>query len=328
MNLPSVVGNPRIARLLWVCACILVARISGAAQAFTPEGKELSFTTAYNYVAFGGHFRSDGSKTPEAAAKAQSVLFGLEYGITDKFAVTFSVPIVATRYASANPPSDVLKVLFNEALQSVGHGFYGHQFLDDGQYHATIQDLYFSARYNLLQHSFLLTPFVAVGTPSHDYAYVGEAAPGRNLPEVQFGTYVGRGLGPFLRNAFVEGQFSCAIPEESLNVRTVRTNLAFEFDYLFTRKFAVRGIANWQHTFNGLHFPRDLTTPELALTHERLLKANYWHLGGGIAYSVTPKTDISADFVTFVSGSDTHYGTGVSVSVTRAINLGFRKQQD
>lgn len=322
------VGKSRLARLICMWLWVSVARTPAAAQAFTPEAKELSFTTAYNYVAFEGHFRSDGTRTPEAAAKAQSVLFGLEYGITDRLALTFSVPIIATRYASTNPPSDVLQTLFNEAVQAVGHGFYGHQFLDDGQYHATIQDLYFSARYKLVERPFLLTPFVALGTPSHNYAYVGEAAPGRNLPEVQLGTYAGRDLGPFLRHAFVEGQFSLAIPEQSLNVRTVRTNLALEFDYLISRKFAVRGIANWQHTFSGLHFPQDLTTPELTLTHERLLKANYCHVGGGVAYSITPKTDISADFVTFVSGSDTHYGTGLSVSVTRAFNLGFRKHQD
>jgi hypothetical protein len=328
MNLSQLVGKPRWACWIWVCVWIAGTRTPATAQAFTPEVKELSFTTSYNYVAFGGHFRSDGSRTPEAAAKAQSVLFGLEYGITDKLAVTFSVPIVATRYASNNPPSDVLRGLFEETLQAVGPGFYRHEFLDDGQYHATIQDFYISARYRVMERPLLLTPFVAVGTPSHDYAYVGEAAPGRNLPEVQLGTFAGRDLGPFLRHAFMEGQFSFAIPESSLTVRTVRTNLAFEFDYLFTRKFAVRGIANWQHTFNGLHFPRDLTTPELALTHERLLKANYWHLGGGVEYSVTPKTDISADFVTFLTGSDTHYGTGVSFSVTRAFNLGSRKHRD
>jgi hypothetical protein len=98
-----------------------------------------------------------------------------------------------------------------------------------------------------------------------------------------------------------------------------------ELGYFLTRKLAVRGTGNWQHTFNGSHFPEDLTTPELALTHERLLKANYWHLGGGAAYAISPKTDVSADFVTFLTGSDTHYGNGVSIGISRSFIFRFGK---
>lgn len=95
------------------------------------------------------------------------------------------------------------------------------------------------------------------------------------------------------------------------------------------RKFAVRGLGQYQHTFNGLHFPTDLTTPELVLTHERLLKANYWHLGGGVSYAINSKTDVSADAVTFLSGSDTHYGTGLALRISRTFALkghGYRQK--
>jgi hypothetical protein len=288
-----------------------------SAQAWVPDKGEGSFSTSYNYIAFQGHFRSDGSRTPEAASRAQSVLFDLEYGVTDKLALTFSMPVVAARYASTNPPSAALLGLFGQAVQAVGPGSYRHQFLDDDRYHATLQDIQFSARYNVVSRPFALTPFVALVVPSHDYAYVGEAAPGRNFREFQFGASVGKRLEPFLPNAYVHGQISFAIPQESLHLRTNRTNLSLESGYFLTRKLAARGFGDWQHTFNGLHFPADLTTPELTLTHERLLKANYWHLGGGVSYAVTPRTEVSADVVTFLAGSDTHYGTGVSVRITR-----------
>ena len=206
-------------------------------------------------------------------------------------------------------------------MQSVDAGFYQHPFLDDLHYHTTAQDFRFNVRYRLVSHPVVITPFIGSVLPSHDYAYVGEAAPGRNLKELQFGTDVGRRLNPFLRRAYLDGQIAFAIPEQALNIRTTRTNLALEMGYLLNRRLAFRGFAHWQHTLNGLHFPEDLTTPEIILTHERLLKANYWHLGGGVSYALTPKTDVSADVVTFLSGSDTHYGTGVSMRIARSFTL-------
>jgi hypothetical protein len=299
---------------------LLMSAFAGhaAGQAWVPDKGEGSVSTAFNYISFKGHFTSDGDKTPEAGAKAQSVLFDLDYGITNKLALTVSVPIVAARYADTNPPSPVLLGLFNQAVRTVGAGFYGHGFLDDERYHPTLQDINLNVRYNVLSRPLVVTPFIALVVPSHDYAYVGEAAPGRNLWEFQFGTSLGRQLDPVLPNAYAHTQISFAVPQESLNVRTTRTNISLEFGYALTRKFSARGLSNWQHTFNGLHFPADLTTPELVLTHERLLKANYWHLGGGISFAVTPKTEVSADVVTFLTGSDTHYGTGLSIRITRS----------
>jgi hypothetical protein len=305
--------------LLFVISALFTA--SGAGQAWMPEKGEGTVSTSFNYVNFEGHFRSDGSRTPEAASKSRSFLFDVEYGLTDRLAVTISLPVVSARYASNNPTSDTLLILFGQTVQAVDEGFYKHQFLDDLHYHTTPQDFRFNVRYHLVSHPVVITPFIGSVLPSHDYAYVGEAAPGRNLKELQFGTDVGRRLNPFLRRAYLDGQIAFAIPEQALNIRTTRTNLALEMGYLLNRKLAFRGFGHWQHTLNGLHFPEDLTTPEIILTHERLLKANYWHLGAGVSYAITPKTDVSADVVTFLSGSDTHYGTGVSMRIARSFTL-------
>lgn len=97
--------------------------------------------------------------------------------------------------------------------------------------------------------------------------------------------------------------------------------------YLLKRTLAVRGFTQWQHTFNGLHFPADLTTPERVLTHERLLKANFIHLGAGATFSLTPKIDLEADAVTFLSGSDTHYGAGVAVGISRSFSPAFPRNK-
>ncbi|HET7104554.1 MAG TPA: hypothetical protein VFI20_10755 [Terracidiphilus sp.] len=314
-------GDKIMLRRACLCALLVIFPAGSLGQALVPLKGEATLSTAYEYISFEGHFRSDGSRTPEAASKAQSVIFDLEYGVSDRLAITVSLPIVASRYASTNPPSDVLRVLFDETVQTLGAGFYNHQFLDDLQYHATLQDLRFSARYNVSSHPVVVTPFLGSVIPSHDYAFVGESAPGRNLKEFQLGTDVARRLDPLLRKAYVDGQFAYALPEASLDVRTTRANVSLEAGYLLKRSLAVRGFGQWQHTFNGLHFPADLTTPERALTHERLLKANYWHLGGGVSYAVSQNVEVSADMVTFLTGSDTHYGSGVVFRVSRSLML-------
>lgn len=308
-------------QLVFCCALVIVSPARSVGQAWVPEKGEGTFSTSFDYIAFQGHFRSDGSRTPEAAARARSFIFEIEYGLTNKLAVKVAVPIVSARYASNNPPSDVLLLLFQQVIQQVGASFYTHQFLDDQKYHSTWQDFQFNVRYNLSTRPLIVTPFIGSTIPSHDYAYVGEAAPGRNFKEIEFGVDLARRLNPIVRKAYLDGEVSFAIPESALNVRTTRANSSIELGYLLTRKLALRGVGQYQHTFHGLHFPADLTTPEITLTHERLLKANYWHLGGGASYALNPKTELSATVVTFLSGSDTHYGTGVALQVSRSFNL-------
>jgi hypothetical protein len=274
---------------------------------------------------FKGHLGDKGQREPEAASRAKNVVFDVEYGVTDKLAVSFSLPIVTTRYNSTNPPSAVIRTLFSQTLQAIAPIVYHHDFLDDGAYHSTVTDMQFELRYNLMTDPLVLTPFVGVVIPSHAYAYVGESAPGRNLREFQFGANIGRRLNPFLRKAYVHEQISFAIPQASLGFRTTRMNLSSEFGYFVNRRIAVRGIGNWQHTFDGIGSLAELTTPELELTHERLLKISYWHVGGGVSYSLNPRTDLSVDFIKFLSGRVTHYGSGFNIRITRSFTLKSRR---
>jgi hypothetical protein len=298
--------------------CIGAAPLGCQGQAWVPEKAEGSFSTIYTYLAVKGHFSTDGNKLFVGAARDQSVTFDFEYGLTNKLALEFSIPIVAARYADVVPSSDFLRTEFNQAIQILGPAFYRSPFLDDLSYHAAVQDIRINLRYQVRASPLVLTPFFTFVTPSHSYPFVGEASPGRNLREYQFGVNVGRRLNPFLANAYSQGQFSFTVPEEAAGLRTYRTNLSLELGYFLTRSLTVRGLGSWQHTLVGLRFPQDVTSPELALTHERLLKANYWHAGGGVSYSVTPKTVIFADVVTFLTGRDTHFGSGISVGVSRS----------
>jgi hypothetical protein len=63
-----------------------------------------------------------------------------------------------------------------------------------------------------------------------------------------------------------------------------------------------------------LVFPGEVNTPDLLYQHDRLLRDNYWHAGGGLAYSF-PQVDVFATYIAFVGGTDTH--------AARALTIGF-----
>jgi hypothetical protein len=309
-------------------ALMLMAGLQSASgQAWVPEKGTGDFSTSYNYLSSQGHLGVTGGREPEAAALAQNALFEVDYGITDRLALTVFLPIVTISYNDTNPPPQFLRGLFDQAKQSIASGTYTHDFLDDGSYHTSLQDLHIDARYNVALHPLVVTPFVAFVIPSHDYAYVGEASPGRNLKEFQFGANLGRQLNPLLRKAYVQSRIAFTIPEAAMNIRTTRMNIDSELGYNFTRRFAVRGIGSWQYTFSGISSLDQLTTPELELTHERLLRNRYWHAGGGVSFALNSKTEVSADYITFVSGRVTHYGNSLSIGISRSFSIKGRRAQ-
>jgi hypothetical protein len=102
-------------------------------------------------------------------------------------------------------------------------------------------------------------------------------------------------------------------------------------DYFINRRLQVRGEVFWQRTYGGfrfgsptlpsLPFPGDVSTPELFYQHDRLLRDNYWHTGGGLGYSF-PHVDVFATYIAFVGGSDTHTGRALTITFMLPFQLG------
>ena len=116
-----------------------------------------------------------------------------------------------------------------------------------------------------------------------------------------------------------------------MGISTNRSNVRAEADYVIKRTLQVRGLVSWQRTHGGLRFgsptstdlpfPGEVNTPDLLYQHDRLLRDNYWHAGGGLAYSF-PQFDVLATYVAFVSGSDTHAGRALTISFAIPFRLG------
>jgi hypothetical protein len=294
-----------------VMTCLLCAPAALVAQAWLPSKGDGSVSFGVQTTSVQGHFDSDGTKLPVAKSRAINLLFGLSYSFTDRFTADVSLPLVITKFTG---DQNDLKFHFHSVVPA---------HLDDGSSHSTFQDFHIDLRYNVLRDSkrrglsdVAVTPFFSFIVPSHSYAYHGESAFGRYLREYVLGISVGRLLSPVLRRAYAQGQYSYAFVQkanEANDISLNHSNVDIELGYFLPHSLSVFGFGSWLHTYGGLSIAEVMANPQLIPIHDRLLGANYWHLGTGANYSLTRSVDLSFSYVTYLSGANTHYGRVVTV---------------
>ena len=271
------------------------------AQAWVDPKGETSVSLTYQFSNFLGHSDVHGKAHPENGSQAQIVTLELEHSLTDRLAVSFSVPYLAARFC-CNPAPGFPRTGIN-----------------DGHYHATWQDYHFELRYNVLEKPLVVTPSLAFVIPSHHYQTIRAEAVGRDLREAHIGVDVGRLLDPLFTKAYVDAHLAYVFSEKALGISTNRTAADGAVGYFVTPRFTARVIAAYQKTHGGLTsddiFGGQLT-PELQLGHDRLVRNNYLRAGFAGSFAVSPLVDLYAGYVKNLWGTDTHYGYGISAGVS------------
>lgn len=301
--------NPRL-RLLFatkIVAALVSAPSPVIAQAFTnPQGVG-SVTAFWQYVDNTGHRLSDGYLRKAGQSVTSSAAIELEYGVTDRLSASLGVPYVFAKYTGKMPPPSGLPV---DAC---------------GCWHSSLQDFSLSARYRLGDDVWAVTPLLRYTRPSHDYSYQGEAVVGRNLQEAQLGVSLGTRFVGFLPMASVQATYVYSFVEKVLDIPLNRSNGFFELGYVVKRRLYVRATGTWQRTHGGLRFgsvtgnpfppPGELNTRDRFLQRDRVLRSNYWQVGGGLSYSAGP-VDLFTSITKYVAGTDSHNGQAYNVGAT------------
>jgi len=287
---------------------------SATAQAWLPPGGSGSISLSYQTISNTGHRRSNGFLVEAGQSLNMGLYLEGEYSLTNRLSLAASLPYVFGKSTTVNPPPFPIPYFPWDQCHCWQSGW---------------QDFGFTARYNLVHASggaFALTPSVSAGVPSHNYEFRGESVLGRDLKEVRIGVDAGQRLDAISPNLFVEGHYSYAFVERVIDVSNNRSNASVEATYLLLkRKLAPRGIASWQRTHGGLLFgspppaslvfPGEVNTPERLAQHDRLLRDNYFHAGGGFSYAFL-RMDVFASYIAFVSGTDTHAGRALTLGVS------------
>src|SRR5712691_8302050 len=269
-------AHPRIACVsAFLLALHLLCGTAGA-QAFVSARGEASVSLTYqNYVVV-GHFDAQGHKNTNGGTESHALVTELDYGVTDSFGLTVSLPFIASKYTG--PPS----YFVGTHLTFPGR-------LDDGTYHAAFQDLRFEARRVFWAGPVALAPFVGVSFPTHDYETVGEAVPGRHRRDLQFGTNVGADLDRLLSGLYVQGRYAYGTAERVNNFPFTRSNIDLEGGYAIVPRVVIRALMDRQIRHQGP------SLDELAadwVDHDRFIAPSYLNLGGGVSVSLTGSTDI------------------------------------
>lgn len=300
--------------LLGSITLLAIAPTAVLPQAWVPAQRGLTVYTGYQYLDAEKHLFSvdippeaggDGSNRLDLGQiSAQTVLFGVDYGITSRLAASASVAYVASRYQGQVP--DNLEI-------------------DDGTWNDGFQDASIGLRYMVLRAPIVLTPTIQAGFPTHSYETLGHAALGRDLNEIRLGVnmgWVGRSV---LSGVYLHGGYSYAYVEKADGMRPNRSDVTLEAGYFLTQKLVLRANGTYAHTHEGLDWIDDLAHDEGPGdahfdAHDRLAKTVATTVGGGLSYAFGG-ANVSLGVLTTLSGENTHDSTVAMFSVSRNLEL-------
>ena len=286
-------------RLLARTIAVLLLPASAFAQAFTPPPRVGSATIGWQWVDNTGHILTDGTLFPRGQSVTTSLLAEVDYGVTERFAATLSVPFVFARYTGDLPPFSGLE---RDACRC---------------WHESFQDLSFGGRYRFGDEFWALTPSVRYILPSHDYPYQGEAVVGGKLQQLLTGVNAAWRLAPVLPKASIQGAYTFALTEKVIgDTRPNRSNVTASFGYSLTRALYVHSGALFTKTHGGLTaFEVGAAPPDERSQADRLLKMRFWHLTGGVSYSAG-FADLFFAVEPYIWGRDTHDGIAYTAGAT------------
>jgi hypothetical protein len=266
------------------------------AQAWVPPKGIGVVSVVYQTIDNTNHRLTDGSLLDGYDSMSRGVLFSLDYAFTDRVSLAVAVPYLGSKYTGPEPSFFGLAV---DDCFCWNHGW---------------QDLGVTARYNLANAAFALTPSLSLGLPTHDYGYFGEAVLGRNLNELRIGVDVGQRLDSISDRLSVSARYTYAFVEKVLALPNNRSNVAIEADVTATRRLSTRAGVSWQRSHGGLR-STEVVSDEQYSQYDRLIKDNSFHVTGGASYSLL-KVDVFASFVHYAGGADTHAGHAITAGLS------------
>jgi len=307
--------SPPLVLTSTILLVLLGAPRRATAQAWVPPAGTGSIGVAVQRIDHTGHRVTDGTLFKNGTSLNVSLYINADYALTDRLVLSGAIPYVFGRYTDAQPPPPFIPFLPIDQCRC---------------WNRDVQDLDVTARYNVMNGAFALTPSVSATLPSHGYAYRGEAVVGRDLRELRLAIAAGQRLDAVSPRLWVQGQYSYAFVEQTLDIPNNRSNAHLSVSLLVRRPWSVQGELMWQRTHGGLRIgsplssellpPGEVNTSERLEQHDRLLRDNSTHVGATVSYQF-PRFDVFGSYRAFVSGTDTHAGRALTAGINCPFDL-------
>jgi hypothetical protein len=300
-------GRPnRCKAFLLISGLIICSKAVG--QAWVPEAGQASVSAYYergdvSYHLFSGDVVlggvNYGKKLNDGHIRAQSMHLSIDYGVSNRLAISAGIPATFSRYEGTDP----------ENLAT-----------DDGQFRGGLQDFRFEARYMAVEVPLVVTPFLSVVIPSHDYPTFGHVALGRRLKELHAGFYLGKLLTFISDDLVAEAGYEFAYTEKVGDTRPNRSHFDFGLGYFITPTITVNAYAAYIFTHAGMDWLDEMDETSFN-DHDRMAKAKFLQLGGTLSYDVSDALRFFVGYSAIVSGENTHQIQSIAIGSTWSLQV-------
>lgn len=268
--------------------------LSGTAVAQEQSDSHLYFSVGYQFIHVDG-FESTIGELPIGTTDTHSLNFELHWQFNGRWGLSAGLPLIRKRYEGpgAHNPSAIIPPQDAE-------------FIDDGQYHTSFQDLHLELRYLWKTRPVVIEPFVALGVPSTDYPFFAHAAVGQNLWKFDVGasfTWL-----PVLSDFYYSLDVSRVFVEKTLGTNIDHWRIDGTVGYFFSPDLSGRVFLMVKEG-NGRDFPDEFPTPRNTpywYQHDRMVKHNYINAGAGIDWAFSNDYELSFSALTMVHADNVH----------------------
>jgi hypothetical protein len=223
----------------------------------------------------------------------RSAYFEFDRGLTDRLALTVTLPLKSNRYVGDKPHDPTL--LRND---------HGEQLLDDGRFHTNFGDLGVNLRW--LWRSTgrtAITPFVGFYTPSNDYPLYTETQAGRGQWRLDLGFNAAGRLGPPRLNLQWQAGYAYSFMEETrpsdAPARRVNSSqVTLELGWRATPRLMPYVTVGYYTTHHGLQLTEfvDPFVSDQFYYHDQLLPWEQTTWAAGTRYSLSDRVGLYFSF--------------------------------
>lgn len=223
----------------------------------------------------------------------RSAYLELDYGLTDRLALTLTLPFKSNRYTGDDPHDP--RLLDND---------HGERFLDDGRFHSSFGDMGVNLRWLWRDSPVAITPFLGYYWPSRDYPLFTETQAGTAQWRLDVGVNAGGRLGRPQLNLFWQAGYAFSLmektrPDDAPARRVNRSRVSLEIGWMATPRFTTRLALSYQKPHGALRFPDEFTgilVNDQWYYHDQLLawEQSTWALGA--SYRLSDRLTLSASY--------------------------------
>jgi hypothetical protein len=259
----------------------------------------------YETTLVNGFLPDAGPTKPIGTVRSRRMDLDLEYYVADRWSVSAGIPFISNRYQGPNPHCPTTAPPQCAHLPALAQPHPESQFLDDGNFHGTLQDWSLGVAYHVNFDAYYITPSIGVYLPTHDYTFFSQAAVGQDLQQVD--VYV------TLQHQFDFSQLGYSVgygyvfSEKTLGYSINYNHFDLELDYFISPRWTVR-VSTLGRIGNGVQFGElnaisDGKTNNVWYHHDQISAHEYISAGGGVDYHFGDKYTLSATAQTLVWGS-------------------------